>query len=99
MPICRFQRFSVREAREVAATFVPVSVADGWLFVVVFLHARKLMEKGSQHFVKCTYIYIYDMYYILYMYIIIFLIHVLYMYIQFECNEMLKKTSICAWKC
>ena len=57
MPICRFQRFSVREAREVAATFVPVSVADGWLFVVVFLHARKLMEKGSQHFVKCTYIY------------------------------------------
>lgn len=71
MPICRFQTFSVREAREVAATFVPVSAADGWLFVVVFVHARKLMEKGSQHFVKCIY-YLYIIH-IMYMYIIIFL--------------------------
>ena len=97
MPICRFQRFSVREAREVAATFVPVSVAD--MVVGCFFHAQRLMEEGIQILSNVYYIYIYIYICIYYMYIIIFLTYVLYMYIQFESNEILKKTSICAWKC
>lgn len=91
IPICRFQRFSVREAREVAAT-----VRSGfgrWCGCL-------LMEKGIQNLsnVYITYIlYIYI--HIMFMYIIIFLLRVFYMYIKFECDEMFKKTSVCAWKC